>query len=196
VVLTAVAAALHQLMQGRGEWLDRFVISVPVSSRSTTTATQLGNRVGVVPIEIPATGDRYERLEAIAATTRSAKNAPRGASATLLGPMFRVLARLGLFTWFIERQRFVNSFVTNVRGPDARMTFLDRPITEIIPIAVVTGNVTVSFAVLSYAGVLTVAVIADPEACPDLATLSQSLEHHLDQLTDPLPSRTAPSRTR
>ena len=124
-----------------------------------------------------------DRLEAIAATTRSAKRGPRGASAMLIGPLFRVLAFMGIFNWFINRQRFVNAFVTNLRGPDTRMAFLDMPITDVIPIAVVTGNVPVSFAVLSYAGTLAVTVIADPLACPHLDTLTGSLKHQLDHPT-------------
>ena len=182
VVLAAVAAALHELMASRGEHVDRFVVSIPVAARPMTNVTELGNRVGIVPVDIPATGDLSDRLEAIAATTRSAKKAPRGASASLIGPLFRLLAFMGIFNWFINRQRLVNTFVTNLRGPDARMAFLDAPITDVIPVAVVTGNVPVSFAVLSYAGTLAITVIADPLACPHLETLTGSLKDQLDHL--------------
>ena len=107
---------------------------------------------------------------------------PRGASAALLGPVFRLLARLGIFHWYIDRQRLVNTFVTNLRGPDARLTFLDAPIVDVLPVALVTGNVTVSFAVMSYAGSLVVTVIADPDACPDVAVLGELLAGELHAL--------------
>ena len=117
VVLAAVAAALHELMASRGEHVDRFVVSIPVAARPMTNVTELGNRVGIVPVDIPATGDLSDRLEAIAATTRSAKKAPRGASASLIGPLFRLLAFMGILNWFINRQHLVNTFVTNLAGP-------------------------------------------------------------------------------
>ena len=44
------------------------------------------------------------------------------------------------------------------------------------------GNVTVSFAVLSYAGSLTVTLVADPGTCPDLSELRDALEEELHVL--------------
>ena len=183
VVLTAVGGALHRLLAARGESGDRFVVSVPVSARSSTTATDLGNQVGVVPIEVPGVGAASDRLAAVGVATRVAKEMPRGASAALLGPVFRLLARLGIFHWFIDRQRLVNTFVTNLRGPDAQLTFVGARVFDVIPVAVVTGNVTVSFAVLSYAGTLVVTIIADPVACPDVELLAELLADELRTLT-------------
>jgi hypothetical protein len=72
--------------------------------------------------------------------------------------------------------------VTNVRGPDAGLTFRDAPIVEIIPVSPITGNVTVAFAVLSYAGTLVITVMADPRCCPDLPALVAHLQRELDSL--------------
>ncbi len=154
------------------------------------TAADLGNQVGVIPIEVPATGDATVRLAAIAERTRAAKQTSRAASTALLGPVFRLLARLGIFQWFIDRQRLVHTFVTNLRGPDVQLSFLERPIVDVIPVAVVTGNVTVSLAVLSYAGGLDITLIADPDACPDLDVLRDALQGELDRLLRPDPART------
>ena len=77
-----------------------------------------------------------------------------GASSTLLGPAFRVLARLGMFRWFVDRQRVVTTFVTNLRGPRSQVKFLGATVTDITPVTSITGNVTISFAALSYAGTL------------------------------------------
>jgi diacylglycerol O-acyltransferase len=188
VVLAAVAASLRTLLLSRDETVDRFVVSVPVSARRETSATDLGNQTGAVPIEVPATGDPVTRLEAIAESTRAAKQTARAASTALLGPIFRLLARLGIFRWFIDRQRLVHTFVTNLRGPEAQLSFLGLPIVDILVVALITGNVTVSFAVLSYAGTLGITVIADPDRCPDLDALRDALQHELDQLTTSPPS--------
>ena len=187
VVLTAVAAALRTLLRGRGETVDHFVVSVPVSARQHASATELGNQTGVIPVDLPATGGRDERLASIAATTRAAKQTTTGASMAVLGPVFRFLARVGIFRWFIDHQHLVHTFVTNLRGPDERLAFLGAPVADVIAIAVVTGNVTVSFAVLSYAGALDITIIADPAACPDLDTLAAAMHDELDALTDDPP---------
>lgn len=184
VVLAGVVGALCRLLGARGEEVDRLVISVPVSARRAASATELGNQVGAVPVELVADPDRTQRLAEVARATRIAKQGPRGASSAFLGPAFRLLARLGLFRRFIERQDLVHTFVTNLRGPDDRLSFCDAPIVDIIPIAAVPGNVTVTFAVLSYAGTLTITIIGDPDSCRDLEALRVALQDELRHLMD------------
>lgn len=179
VVLSAVAAALHRLLRIRGERVDDFVVSVPFSARRQASARDLGNKSGVIPLHVSGVGDPGRRLESVAVASRAAKQAQRGASTALLGPFFRLLAAAGLFRWFIERQRLIHTFISNVRGPEIRLSFLGHPITGIIPLSSASGNVTVSFAVLSYAGSLTITLIADPETCPDLSNLRDALDEEV-----------------
>jgi diacylglycerol O-acyltransferase len=183
VALSAIAVALHRLLLVRGERVDEFVISVPFSARRQASAGDLGNKSGVIPLHVQGVGDPARRLELVAVASRAAKQAQRGASTALLGPFFRLLAAAGLFRWFIDRQRLIHTFVSNLRGPESRLTFLGVPITSIIPLSAASGNVTVSFAVLSYAGSLTITLIADPETCPDLSDLRDALEEEVRVLT-------------
>jgi diacylglycerol O-acyltransferase / wax synthase len=184
VVLTAVTGALHTLLAGRGEQVDRFVVSIPVTPRRHTDAGRLGNLVGVLPIELPATGESRTRLERTARIVRSRKTAAPGASVAVLAPVLRLLDAVGLFGRYVSHQHQVSTLVTNIRGPDHRLSFLGLPVAEIIPVTTTTGNVTVCFAVLSYAGRLTVTVVADPATCPDLPALVSGLQHELDRLTE------------
>lgn len=183
VVLSAIDGALGRLVVSRGEVAERFVVSVPVSRRQTTTATELGNQVGVTPIELPGLRDRGERLRVIVERGALIRTGPHGASAALLGPLFRLLAKLGGLRWFIDHQRLVNSFVTNLRGPEQQLHFCGASITEVLPIVGISGNVTVSFAVFSYAGRLTVTIIADPDAVDDLDLLREVLQDELESHT-------------
>lgn len=77
----------------------------------------------------------------------------------------------------------LHTFMTNLRGPERRVSFLQCPITSIVPLTTATGNVTVSFAILSYAGSLTVTLVADPDTCPDLSGLRDALAQELRLLT-------------
>jgi diacylglycerol O-acyltransferase len=182
VILAAVTGAVHGLLLQRGESAESLVVSVAVSGRASTTSAQLGNRVGAIPVKLPLGGDRWERLARIAAITRAQKTANRAASAAVIGPAFRALAALGLFRWFVDRQRFVNTFLTNLRGPAQQLKFAGATVSEILPLTGISGNVTVSFAILSYAGTLVVTVVADPVRNPDLDTLTDLLQHELSAL--------------
>jgi hypothetical protein len=134
-------------------------------------------------VPVTAAGDPFQRLVAIAHTTRGRRPPDPGATTALLGPAFRILARLGVFRWFVDRQRLVTTMVTNLRGPAVRLSFMGAPITEVLPVSSITGNVTVAFAVLSYAGTLVVTVVVDPQHCPDLPVLVAHLQSELDLLT-------------
>jgi WS/DGAT/MGAT family acyltransferase len=188
LILAAVSTALHRLMLGRGECVEEFVISVLFAARRHTTVTYLGNRIGIIPVLVPAVGPAKTQLTTLAGTMRIAKQQPPGASAAIIGPISRILARLGAYRFFIDHQHLVHTFVTNLRGPEHSLVIADRPVTGIIPLGAISGNVTVAFAVLSYAGALTITTIADPETCPDLTRLREELARALRALTVTGPS--------
>jgi WS/DGAT/MGAT family acyltransferase len=182
LILTAVATALHRLLLARGEYVEEFVISVLFSARRHTTITYLGNRSGIIPVTVPAVGPAKGRVAAVAATMRSVKQRPPGASTAIIGPISRVAAHLGAYRFVIDHQHLVHTFVTNLRGPERTLVVAGRPVTGIIPLGAISGNVTVAFAVLSYAGTLTITTIADPETCPDLTGLRDELSSALEAL--------------
>ena len=152
------------------------MVSVPVSARSATTAGELGNRVGVMPLAVPLTGDRAERLAAVVRQrARLGVGAPRGSSGAATSMGFRTLAALGLFEPFVNRQRLVHTFVTNLRGPTEPILLAGGRVTRVVPMAITPGNVTVSFDVLSLAGRLVVTVVSDPTRLPEHALLRDAL---------------------
>lgn len=184
VVVTAVVGALLEVLHRRGEHPGALVVSVPVSARRGTDPRTLGNQVGVRPMRVPALADHHERLRAVTALRRSVAAAPPASSAGPLGLAFRILGRLGLFQWFIDRQRLVHTFVTNVRGPGQSLRLAGYEITAVTPVVVNPGNVAVAFDVLSYAGWLGITTVADPDLVPDLGLLTRSLEETLHRLID------------
>jgi WS/DGAT/MGAT family acyltransferase len=182
LVLTAVTGALGAVLKRGGESPPALVLSVPVSSRVATTAADLGNQVGVLPLRVPLIASRTDRLNLIARLTRTWRNGPRGQSAAPMAAGFRLLAGLGLFQVFIDHQRFVNTFVTNVRGPEKAVDIAGLRVLEVIPVAVVPGNVGVAFDVLSYGDRLVVSMVADPALVPDQDLLTAELTAELEHL--------------
>lgn len=181
VVLTAIARALGATAASRGERIDELVVSIMVAGRAAGAAG-LGNRIGVMSIRLPASGDRSDQLRRVAAITRAHKTRQRGASSALLGLGFRTLSAVGLLPWFINRQWLTDVFETNLRGPAGQVRFGGGVIAEIIPLTAISGNVTLSFGVISYAGRLTVAVTADPDHHPDLDPLVGAVQTELDEI--------------
>ncbi len=177
VVLTAVTGALFDLLASRGEHVDELVVSVPVSGRQS--GADLGNQVGAAPVAVVAQPHPQLRLRAITASTRRLKQQERGHSALLLGWLFRGLAAVRLGQFFVDHQRLVHTFETNLRGPQEPVHIAGRTVEEIVPIAVNPGNVTVSFDVLSYAGGLVITAVADPDAVPDVDRLAGFLDRQL-----------------
>lgn len=189
VVLTAVTGALHTLLGLRGETVDALAVSVPVSGRRAASAADPGNRVGTLPVMLPAGGDPWVRLRRTAIITRSRKTSTPGASAAVLGPLLRALSAARLLRWFMNHQSLINTFVANVRGPADRLSFNGSAIRDIVPVSGAFGNVTIAFAALSYSGSLTITIVADRDHCPDLPVLAQALQRQLNALTVTASSR-------
>jgi diacylglycerol O-acyltransferase / wax synthase len=183
-VLVAVGATLHQILLSRGESIDPIAITVPVSGRGSRPGSAVGNLVSPMLVEVPASGAVRERLAQVEAAVRAHKAAATGPPPiAILGGLFRVVARLGGYRFYMNHQRRFHTMVTHVRGPGERLTLDGHPVTEAIPVAIgERGNMTVSFEVLSYAGMLTITAIGDPEHGPDLDDLTRRLQHELDSI--------------
>lgn len=192
-LLVAAADAMHRVLLDRGAGTPaHLVVSVPVSGRppaapaggpgTAPAGPDLGNQVGVMPVRTPTTGPLPERLAAVAAHTRVRKAGRRGASALLVGPLFRVLAALRVYRWFVDRQRLVNAFLTNLRGPAHALSFGGHAVRRLVPVTITAGNVGVAFAALSYAGRLGVSVITDPDVVPEGARLAAHVRAALEDV--------------
>ena len=180
VVLVAVSGALTRLLEHRHEPVRALVASVPVSAREA--GRELGNAVGVLPVRIPAVADAQVRLAAIRAARRRLAEGRRGSSSALLGPAFRLLAAVGAVQWFVNHQRLVHTFETNVRGPVRQLAIAGTPVRRIVPMAVNPGNVTVSFGLLSAGGRLVLGVVTDPDHVPDRDVLVDAFTTELNRL--------------
>lgn len=182
VVLSGVTGPMASVLRRRGERPGELVVSVPISARREATGGELGNRTGVRPLAIPLLTDPDARLRAIADMSSGRRGASRGASAGPMGAVFRTLGALGVFQLFIDHQRLVHTFVTNIHGPESAVHFAGHRVGTVIPAAVTPGNVGVCFDVLSYAGRLVVPVVADPDIVPEQALLTDLLDEELTAL--------------
>jgi hypothetical protein len=145
---------------------------VPVSLRTESNSGAGGNVVGGMVVDLPVgEADPERRLHAIIASTQRAKATQ---SAAMLPALIGRIARFS--EWIFAHQRWVNVFVTNVPGPTSPLHLLGARVLDLVPVASPAGNVTVTFAALSYAGSLYVSATADGSWQEDFATLIRGLK--------------------
>jgi len=186
-VLVAVATALSDLLAARGESVPAFGVGIVVAGRRSADVAHLGNLTSPLLLTVPAAGPPGERLRRIAGVVRRERDAA-AATATeavaVAGPLIRFAAATGLYGRWLRSQQRLHTLVSNVPGPPAPLTLGGLGVSRLVPIGVGdSGNVTVSFVCLSYAGTLTVTAVADPERVPDLPVLVDALQAALDELT-------------
>jgi WS/DGAT/MGAT family acyltransferase len=183
-VLLAIAAALSDLLASRNETVDPVALGVPVSPRRSTTVDRLGNQVAPILVPAPTTGDPPYRLEQIADAVRTGRAAAAQPPPAGIATVMWWASRLGLLRRYMTRQRRMHTMISSLHGPDRPITLGGSPVVSIVPlVSAETGNVRVSFDVLSYAGTLTITTVADPTTVPDLSALTTALRAELAALT-------------
>jgi len=195
-VLVAVAGALHRVLLARGESVGTLEVAVPVSGRSQGHGPALGNMVSPMLVSVPAAGAMPDRLGQVAAQVRAHKAAATGPPPiALLGWLFRPVAALGGYQWYMNHQHRFHTLVSHVRGPADPVTFGGASVTAAIPVGVGPGgNVPVYFEVLSYAGTLALAAVTDPDHFPEADVLADALRAELGMIiAAPRPGASAPA---
>jgi diacylglycerol O-acyltransferase len=186
VVLDIVAGGVRELLASRGELAERLelIAAAPVSLRSSGTARELGNVVGVFSVHLPVwEADAARRLELIASATGIAK-----AGQARINPANQV--GMALFGWLdaagfsiLDRQRMINFMVSNVPGPTHPLYVLGAKIENVVPFLPLFGNETLTFVALSYCGRLNLAFVADRAACPDATVLVRGMKETWQDLS-------------
>lgn len=175
VILDVVTGGVRSVLLQRGEKIDELEIkaSIAVSLRSHDRAAVVGNHTGTMIVALPVDQvDGTGRLAIIQAATTRAKRLQR---AGVPQSFMALVALSGLTRFFIRRQHLVNVLVTNLAGPPIPLYVAGARLLDAFAITPVAGNVTLSFAALSYDGRLDLSVNADAEAWPDLGALTAGM---------------------
>jgi diacylglycerol O-acyltransferase len=180
VVLAIIAGALRQYLLAHGLAPEAMTVRtlVPVSVRQPSDRLTFGNLVAAMFPRLPLTAsDPLERLGGIVREMNELKERGQARASNffmnlvgqLPAPVEALLGRL------LVGQPLVNTVCTNVPGPPGRRTLLGRRVLEIHPIVPLFQAMGLEFAVLSYAGRLSITAAADPGLVPDAAMLGQAL---------------------
>ncbi len=130
-----------------------------------------------LPLREPDLGARIAR---IALVTTAAKTEAREQ-----GTYELTRSRWGtrVFAFLARRQRFIALFVTNVRGPEQRLSLDGAPLERAWPVTPIQGNVRLGVSAISYAGRLECVAHVDAEAL-DAAAVERALEDELTRVCE------------
>jgi len=186
LLLTTVAEGIHLLMVSRGVDVEERTVQVLVPVGAEHHADhQLGNRVSAMLVRLPiGRSDPMKRLRSVAAAQASSKDHHQALAGVVLLNLAEPLSQpvVAAAAHLVHRQPFCNLIVTNVPGPDFPLYVLGARMLEAFPIVPLVGNLTVGVAILTYDGQLTVGLLADPDACPDLDVFADGIRHSLAKL--------------
>jgi WS/DGAT/MGAT family acyltransferase len=202
VVLTVTAGAMRRLFEQRNEKLEKPLVAlVPVSVRSSSERSALGNRVSAMLVSL-AEGleDPAARLEHIARETKTVKQQDRR-----LGPVFagwaqtlvpalasrltRLVTNLRLFDHMAP---LFNMIVSNVPGPDAPLYMAGARMVAMYPIGPIIEGVGVNVTVFSYLDSLFIGVQGCRELVPDIDIIATGMRDSLDELMRAVNRRVRP----
>jgi diacylglycerol O-acyltransferase len=88
----------------------------------------------------------------------------------------------------MQQSSFMNLTVTNVPGPRQELFLLGARMLELNPMCPIGNRLTLNVAVESYVDKLSIGLVADAEANPDLPVMRQGIVRALEELLERAPA--------
>ena len=170
VLLSSVAGALRGYLVHRGEDVGDMMIRalVPVNLRPPEKAYRLGNKFGLVFLDLPiGIENPIARLYAVRANMKELKGSFQPVIA--LG----ILAAMGAGPQILQEQlltmlaKNATAVMTNVPGPQQPLYFAGGKIDRLMFWVPQSGNIGMGVSIITYAGEVQFGLITDRSLCPD-----------------------------
>jgi len=170
VLLSSIAGALRAYLVRRGEAVDGVMIRalVPVNLRPPEKTYRLGNKFGLVFLDLPiGIENPVARLYAVRANMQALKGSYQPVIA--LG----ILAAMGAGPQVLQEQlltmlaRNATAVMTNVPGPQQALYFAGAKIERLMFWVPQSGNIGMGVSIITYAGDVQFGLITDRRLCPD-----------------------------
>lgn len=185
VALTCVTGALRSYLVDKGEEVDGLVIKVvvPVNLRPPGESKDLGNRFGLVFLELPLyIANPLERLYTVKRNMQALKASKQAAATHYL------LAALGAAPESVERQaidlfsRKATAVISNVPGPQHTLYLAGARIEEIMFWVPQSGSIGMGISILSYDGRMQFGLITDKRRVSDPERIVECFAREFEDL--------------
>ncbi|MEF8817068.1 MAG: wax ester/triacylglycerol synthase family O-acyltransferase [Salinibacter sp.] len=189
VLLGAVAGALRYYLSSRNGPTDAETVRalIPVNLRPPEQAFELGNRFGLVFLDLPVGLDtRLERVLTVKQRMDELKGSAEAVAALTL------LEGLGYLPVSMEHRAVrhlsnkASAVMTNVPGPQEPLHMKGRHVQHVMPWVPRAGHVGLGVSIFSYDGAVRLGLACDAGLIPDPDTIIEGFQHEFDQLADEL----------
>jgi WS/DGAT/MGAT family acyltransferase len=189
VLLGAVAGALRYYFKAQDEPTDEVVVRslIPVNLRPPEQAFRLGNRFGLVFLDLPVgLDDRLERVLTVKQQMDEIKASAEAVAA------LSVLEGLGYVPLSVEERAVrhlsnkASAVMTNVPGPQEPLHMKGRRVQHIMPWVPRAGHVGLGVSIFSYDGTVRLGIACDAGLIPDPDTIIDGFQREFDRLADDL----------
>ena len=201
VVLAALGGGIRRYMEHHGLRVGRHNarMMVPVSVRREEEGGALGNRVSLLPVDIPLrTTDPVERLAAVTERTGLLKRIHLADGLEWLSqvaqgahPLIQSLAAGAVFgersqsvLERVARRPALHMVCTNVPGPQIPLYCQGKLVLDHYPLLPVTPGMGLNMGVFSYNQKITFGFIADTNAAPDVALFNRFVDESFQELRE------------
>jgi diacylglycerol O-acyltransferase len=187
VVLAVVTGALRTFLISRGRRTAGCELRalVPVSVRTDSERSEIGNRIVAVRSPLPVyIADPVQRLRFVSRSMDGLKESKQALGAEVIAgaqnfappTLLAQASRLNFST------RLFNLIVTNVPGAQFPLYVLGREMLEAYPVAFLPENHALAIAIMSYNGQMNFGLLGDYDALPDIATIRANIASELAEL--------------
>ncbi|NOK60029.1 MAG: wax ester/triacylglycerol synthase family O-acyltransferase [Chloroflexi bacterium AL-W] len=185
VLMTAVTGALRRYLQGRDETINSINIRavIPVNLRPPKAPLELGNKFGLVFLELPiGIEDVSARFIELKKRMDAIKNSPEALVA------FGLLNTVGAAPSEIERAVVdlfatrATTVMTNVPGPRDTIYLAGKAMSGSMFWVPQAGRLGLGVSILSYAGAITLGIAADVGLIPDPKKIIDEFHAEFEQL--------------
>jgi WS/DGAT/MGAT family acyltransferase len=185
VLLSSVAGALRSYLARRGDDVTEVIIRalVPVNLRPLEQAWRLGNKFGLVFLDLPiGIENPIARLYAVRASMQALKGSYQPVIA--LG----ILAAMGAGPQILQERllamlaRNATAVMTNVPGPQQALHFAGARIDRLMFWVPQSGNIGIGVSIITYAGEVQFGLITDRGLCPDPERVIESFAPEFEKL--------------
>jgi diacylglycerol O-acyltransferase len=170
VLLACVAGALRDYLAGLGDAVDgvRIRALVPVNLRPLEKAYKLGNRFGLVFLDLPlGVENPIERLYAVRANMRALKDSYQPLLALGLLAAMGAGPRALQEALLVTLARNATAVMTNVPGPQQALYLAGAAIDSLMFWVPQSGNIGMGVSIISYNRNVQFGLVTDAGLCPD-----------------------------
>ncbi|NND82297.1 MAG: wax ester/triacylglycerol synthase family O-acyltransferase [Gammaproteobacteria bacterium] len=186
IALTCIDAALHRYLADFDIYLDRpLSIQMPVNLRDKNEKSS-GNKIGLVAVDLaPQTDDPYTRLREIGFTLRAVRNQIDGVPGVAVAQFTAVLAVVLELLDMLKLSRYLpavsDTLISNVPGPPETLYMKGARLKNTLPMSTLAPGTQLNITLYSYAGNLSVGLIATRKV-EGLQKLARYIEEAFDDL--------------